>query len=40
MLNNVLFTRYFDGTKWIRNPITKSERLKLVKYESYIKKYS
>ncbi len=40
MLNNLLFTRYYGNTKWIRNPISKSERLKLVKYQSYIKKYA
>jgi membrane-bound lytic murein transglycosylase MltF len=39
-LNNLLFTRYYSDTKWIRNPITKSEMLKLAKYESYIKKYA
>lgn len=40
MLNNLLLTRYYGKTKWIRNPIEKSERLKLVKYQSYIKKYA
>ncbi len=40
VLNNLLFTRYYGNTKWIRNPITEPERLKLVKYQSYIKKYA
>ncbi len=40
MLNNLLLTRYYGNTKWIRNPIEKSERLKLVKYQSFIKKYA
>ncbi|MFI5295779.1 MAG: transglycosylase SLT domain-containing protein [Thermodesulfovibrionales bacterium] len=40
ILNNLLFTRYYGNTKWIRNPIAESEKLKLVKYQSYIKKYA
>ena len=40
MLNNLLFNRYYGSTKWIRNPITTSEMLKIVKYQFYIKKYA
>lgn len=40
MLSDILLAKYYGNTKWIRNPIAKSERLKLVKYQSYIKKYA
>ncbi len=40
MLNNLLFSQYYLNTKWILNPIAQSERPKLVRYQSLIKKYA
>lgn len=40
MLNNLLLTRYYGNTKWIRNPMAEPEGPKLVKYQSYIKTYA
>jgi membrane-bound lytic murein transglycosylase MltF len=40
MLSNVLLAKYYGNTKWIRNPLAESERRKLVKYQSYLKKYA
>ncbi len=39
-LGNMLFTRYYDNTKWILNPITRKEENKLIKLQSYFKKYA
>lgn len=40
MLSDVLLAKYYGNTKWILNPVAESERLKLVKYQSYIRKYA
>ena len=39
-LGNMLFARYYDNTKWILNPITRREQNKLIKLQSYFKKYA
>jgi len=38
-LGNILFTRYYKNTKWIKNPVSKSELRKLKTMESLFKKY-
>ncbi len=38
-LGNILFTRYYAKTKWIKNPVSKSELRKLRTMESLFKKY-
>jgi membrane-bound lytic murein transglycosylase MltF len=40
MLSDVLLAKYYGNTKWVRNPLAKSERRKLVRYETYFKKYA
>jgi membrane-bound lytic murein transglycosylase MltF len=40
MLGDILLDKYYGNTKWIRNPIAVSERLKLVKYQSYLEEYA
>ncbi len=39
-LGNMLFARYYGNTKWVLNPITKSEERKLIKLQSYFRKYA
>ena len=38
-LGNIFFTRYYKNTKWIKNPVSKSELRKLQTMESLFKKY-
>ncbi len=40
MLSDILLSKYYGSTRWIRNPIAKSERQKLVRYQFYFKKYA
>jgi membrane-bound lytic murein transglycosylase MltF len=40
MLSDILLAKYYGNTKWIRNPLAKSERHKLVRYQFYLKKYA
>jgi membrane-bound lytic murein transglycosylase MltF len=40
MLSDILLSKYYGSTKWIRNPLAKSERQKLVRYQVYLKKYA
>ena len=39
LLGNILFKRYYQNSKWIKNPITKTERNKLNKLIGLFKKY-
>ena len=38
-LGNILFRRYYEKTKWIKNPVSKSELRKLKTMEALFKKY-
>jgi membrane-bound lytic murein transglycosylase MltF len=40
MLSEVLLAKYYGNTKWIRNPLSESERQKLVRFRSYFRKYA
>jgi membrane-bound lytic murein transglycosylase MltF len=40
LLGNIYFNRYYKNTKWIKNPLSKSERAKLEKYKKLFKKYA
>jgi membrane-bound lytic murein transglycosylase MltF len=39
MVGNMLFKRYYRNSKWIKNPLTKSERRKLAHFLALFKKY-
>jgi membrane-bound lytic murein transglycosylase MltF len=39
LLGNILFKRYYQNSKWIKNPITETERSKLNKLIGLFKKY-
>ena len=39
LLGNILFKRYYQNSKWIKNPITETERKKLTKLIGLFKKY-
>ncbi|MFC1822970.1 transglycosylase SLT domain-containing protein [Thermodesulfobacteriota bacterium] len=36
---NIYFKRYFEDTRWIKNPTTKANRKRMAQYESWFKKY-
>jgi membrane-bound lytic murein transglycosylase MltF len=38
-LGNIFFERYYQNTKWIRNPISKKKRKKFLQLEKLFKKY-
>lgn len=40
MLSNLLFTRYYNNSRWILNPLVRAEKLKLIRYQSLIKRYA
>ena len=40
LMGNVLFKRYFEDTRWIKNPLTKTAQNNLEKYKSLFKKYA
>jgi len=40
MLGNVLFKRYYENTRWIQNPLSKSSRDKLETYHALFQKYA
>ncbi len=40
VLGTMLFAKYYGNTKWIQNPITKSEERKLAKLQSHFKRYA
>jgi membrane-bound lytic murein transglycosylase MltF len=40
MLSDILLSKYYGSTKWIRNPLARSEQQKLVRYQVYLKKYA
>ncbi len=39
-LGNIYFNRYYKDTKWIKNPLSKSEQRKLEKYKALFQKYA
>jgi len=39
LVGNMLFKRYYRNSKWINNPLTKSERRKLARFLALFKKY-
>ena len=39
-LGNVLFTRYYENTRWIQNPLSESARDRLEKYHALFQKYA
>ena len=39
-LGNVLFKRYYENTRWIQNPLSKSSQDKLEKYHALFQKYA
>ncbi len=39
MIGNMLFKRYYRNSKWIKNPLTRSERRKLERFMALFKKY-
>jgi membrane-bound lytic murein transglycosylase MltF len=39
-LGNVLFTRYYENTRWIQNPLSESARDRLEKYHTLFQKYA
>ncbi len=40
LLGNIYFNRYYKDTKWIKNPVSDKDRLKLEQYIELFKKYS
>jgi membrane-bound lytic murein transglycosylase MltF len=40
MLGNMLFARYYENTRWILNPITRSGERKLIRLKAYFRKYA
>jgi membrane-bound lytic murein transglycosylase MltF len=40
LLGNIYFNRYYKDTKWIKNPLSDKDRLKLEQYIELFKKYS
>ncbi len=38
-IGNILFERYYENTRWIKNPTARSERDKLNRHLDYFKKY-
>jgi len=39
-IGNVLFKRYYENTRWIQNPLTKSSQDRLEKYRELFQKYA
>ena len=39
LVGNILFKRYYRNSKWIKNPLTRSERRKLERFMTLFKKY-
>lgn len=39
LIGNILFKRYYENAKWVRNPLTAAERKKLEQYRSFFQKY-
>lgn len=39
LLGNMLFNRYYKDTRWVKNPLTKTSRTKLIRYMPLFKKY-
>ena len=39
-IGNVLFKRYYENTRWIQNPLSKSSQDKLEKYHALFQKYA
>ncbi len=39
LVGNILFKRYYRNAKWIKNPLTRSERRKLERFMALFKKY-
>jgi membrane-bound lytic murein transglycosylase MltF len=39
-LGNVLFKRYYENTRWIKNPLSETAREKLEKYHALFQKYA
>jgi membrane-bound lytic murein transglycosylase MltF len=40
LMGNILIKRYFENTRWIINPLTDSERIKMEKLSSLFQKYA
>ncbi len=40
LLGNIYFKRYFKNTKWIKNPLSSSEKRKIKRYQRLFKKYA
>jgi len=40
LLGNIYFNRYYRNTRWIRNPLSKSERAKIERYKRLFRKYA
>jgi membrane-bound lytic murein transglycosylase MltF len=40
LLGNIFFKRYFENTKWVRNPLTGAEQKKLEQYVRLLRRYS
>ncbi|NQT87182.1 transporter substrate-binding domain-containing protein [bacterium] len=39
-MGNILFKRYYENTKWVKNPTTPAERAKMERYIALFKKYA
>jgi len=39
LLGNVLFNRYYENIRWIKNPVSENERKKLERYIQFFRKY-
>jgi membrane-bound lytic murein transglycosylase MltF len=40
LTGNILFRRYFENTRWLRNPLTDAEGIKLKKLSAHFQKYA
>ncbi len=40
LIGNILFRRYYENTKWIRNPLTAEEQKKVERYKGLFQKYA
>lgn len=40
LLGNILFKRYYENTKWVKNPVSKAERERLQSFIAIFDKYS
>jgi membrane-bound lytic murein transglycosylase MltF len=40
LIGNILFKRYYENTKWIRNPLTPEDQKKVERYRALFQKYA